>query len=230
MKNPDFYLAPTVVGLGKSNLEKRIISIMRFKKPTTLTIVLSAILVGICGTAAFAVAPKTEVVTVSELEPDTTASDFIKPVQKVWTQREILADKAAANKASKAYQRFISTLEMGASDYIYPDSYGGAYITEDYDLIFLVAADGFSEYQYLQDEFPCVKFRKVDNSLNYLQSLADKYIEECSNSDTWYYIAVDVENNRVYVNCDKKTVALRSNNPKYSLFNFELGSGNIKYL
>lgn len=62
MKYSNFILAPTVVGLGKSDLEKRIISIMSFKKPTILTIALSAFMVCVCGTAAFAVSlsPKPE--------------------------------------------------------------------------------------------------------------------------------------------------------------------------
>lgn len=151
--------APTITGFGDNIFKERIITIMKFKKPTAFTMALSAFLVIGIGTAAFAAASPN--VEEPDQEPTVTASEPYSTEQKVWTQREILADKAAEVNVSKAYERFIGTLTMGEHDYIYPDSYGGAYATEDHELIFLAAGDDFSEYQYLQDEFPCVKFRKV---------------------------------------------------------------------
>lgn len=229
MKNPNLYLAPTVISFGKSTLEKRILAILNYKKPTKLTTALSALLaVGIASTGAFTVAPMPEdTVSVPEPLPTVTASEPDPTGEKIMTQREILKNNAIRSNVTKAYELFIDSLPIGEHGFIYPDNYGGAYTDKNGELILQFTTDDFSEYQYLQDEFHYVKFIKVDHSVNYLQSLADKYLEEFGDSDTWYGVTVDVKSNRVMVICDETTIARRANDPNYSLFVFELGSGYL---
>lgn len=77
MKKPNLALNPIAVGFGGSILKERIIAIMKFKKPTALSLVLSAFLViGVVGTGTFAeaVMPKAPD-TVSEQEPVITTSE-----------------------------------------------------------------------------------------------------------------------------------------------------------
>lgn len=124
----------------------------------------------------------------------------------------------------RAEDFFLSTLEYdGADGYVYPDTYGGMYADGD-RLIFLVAAEDFSEYQYLHDMYSYVDFRQVEYSWNYLKKLADEYMATYDkSSETVYMARVDVRQNRVVIKVDKETLSHKSPNENSPLV-FELGT------
>ena len=113
--------------------------------------------------------------------------------------------------ADYAAQLFQSTLETDENgQFIYPDSYGGMYIDVD-RLVFQVAAEDFSEYSYLTDEYDCVKFVQVEYSWNYLTKLRDEYYDTYDKDvDTVYSGYVDVYLNRAVIEVDAETLSRKS--------------------
>ena len=92
------------------------------------------------------------------------------------------------------------------------------------DLIFLVAADDFSEYQYLKDAFPNnVKFKQVRYSWNYLQGLIYEYMATYDkDTEKVYETYVDVFFNRAVIGVDDETLSRKTNDENSPLV-FELG-------
>ena len=124
-----------------------------------------------------------------------------------------------------ANELFYSTLEFDPErGYIYPDTYGGMY-AEGNDIVFLVAAEDFSEYQYLKDAFPNdVKFKQVRYSVNYLEGLIDEYMATYDrDTERVYSAGVDVILNRAVIAVDEETLSHKTNDENSPLI-FKLGS------
>lgn len=118
---------------------------------------------------------------------------------------------------------FLSSLPIDENgNYIYPQTYGGAYLDNGI-YMFLIVADDFSEYQYLKDAFSNVEFRQVEYSLNYLQNLADEYIMTYdSDVETVFGSGVDVRENRSFIMVDEETLSHKTNDNVSPLI-FKLG-------
>ena len=119
---------------------------------------------------------------------------------------------------------FYSTLEFDPErGEIYPDTYGGMYADGD-DTVFLVAAEDFSEYQYLLDAFPNeVKFKQVRYSWNYLQGLIDEYMADYEKDNEKVYTTyVDVLSNCAVIAVDEETLSHKTNDENSPLV-FRLG-------
>ena len=125
---------------------------------------------------------------------------------------------------STASELFFSTLELDKEKgYIYPDTYGGMYV-DGSTLVFLVAGDDFSEYQYLKDAYSDVEFKSVEYSWNYLSKLRDEYFETYDRSvDTVYMGYVDVNLNRAVITVNEETLARKTFDENSPLI-FKIGS------
>ena len=129
-----------------------------------------------------------------------------------------------AEGSARAEDYFLSTLKYDTrKGYIYPDTFGGMYADGD-KLIFLVAAEDFTEYQYLQDKYPYVVFQQVEYSKNYLQGLIEEYLATYDkDTETVYMAYVDEILNRAVISVDKKTLSHKDTDEGGPLI-FKLGS------
>lgn len=119
---------------------------------------------------------------------------------------------------------FQSTLEYDLQKgYLYPDTYAGVYADGD-DTVFLVTVEDLSEYQYLIDAFPNVRFEQVRYSWNYLQGLIDEYMAAYDkDTERIYSAGVDVLSNRAVIAVDEETLSRKTNDENSPLI-FKLGS------
>lgn len=108
---------------------------------------------------------------------------------------------------------------------VYPNTFAGNFIDDEGNLIIQVSSDDFSDYQYLQDSYTCVKLNQVEYSKDYLKKVLDECLETYDeNIDTFYRAYIDVRLNRAVVEVDEQTLSLRSTNDDSSPLVFKLGS------
>ncbi|MCH5209200.1 MAG: hypothetical protein J1F04_09960 [Oscillospiraceae bacterium] len=136
----------------------------------------------------------------------------------------IEGDSGSAREVMRAEDFFFSTLVLDEEKgYIYPNTFGGMYVDGD-NLIFQVAAEDFTEYQYLRDKYPYVVFQQVEYSNNYLQGLIDEYLATYDKNTEMVYMAyVDVILNRAVIRVDEETLLRKATGEKSPLV-FVLGS------
>lgn len=105
----------------------------------------------------------------------------------------------------------------------YPKTYGGCYMGDDGTFVIQVTSSDLSEYQFFQDEFPCVTFEEVKYSYCDLQNLIDEYWATYDpDSETVYSSGVDVYLNRAVIGVDEETLSQKTNDPDSPIV-FELG-------
>lgn len=76
---------------------------------------------------------------------------------------------------------------------VYPNTFAGNFIDDEGNLIIQVSSDDFSDYQYLQDSYTCVKLNQVEYSKDYLKKVLDECLETYDeNIDTFYRAYIDV--------------------------------------
>lgn len=137
------------------------------------------------------------------------------PKVQVLEQMETPVIRSENRQSRSPYDLFLSTLPLDSNnDYIFPDSYAGVYVENEhdneYDYVFVIVGDDFSEYRYLKDAFPNTEFRSAEYSYNYLKNLQDEYMQSYEQSgDTFYSVGVDVMQNRVVVTVDEKTFSTK---------------------
>lgn len=138
--------------------------------------------------------------------------------------RPVILEADPVEGSAYAEDYFLSTLRFDTQKgYIYPDTFGGMYAEGD-KLIFQVAAEDFTEYQYLQDKYPNVVFQQVEYSKNYLQGLIDEYLTTYDkNTETVYMAYVDDILNRAVIGVDKETLSCKGPNEGSPLI-FKSGS------
>lgn len=94
---------------------------------------------------------------------------------------------------------------------------------ENKTFVIQVTSSDLSEYQFIQDEFPCVVFKQVKYSYNYLQNLTYEYRNTYDpNSETIYSSCVDIHLNRAVIGVDEETLSRKTNDPDSPII-FELG-------
>ena len=130
-------------------------------------------------------------------------------------------DRQNTSAAAMYFDNCLPAFESG--QLIYPDTYGGCY-KDGGNFVILVTTSDLSEYLFLQEEFPCIVFKQVKYSYNYLVKLRDEYMEtyDC-NTETVYGGGIDVYNNRAHIDVDEETLSHKTNDPDSPLV-FELGS------
>lgn len=127
--------------------------------------------------------------------------------------RPVVRTDEPAQERMQPGDLFFSTLEFDREKgYIYPDTFGGMY-ADGSDLVFLVASENFSDYQYLKDAYPDdVEFQQVEYSKNYLQGLIDEYLSTYDKDrETVYTAYVDVKLNRAVIKVDEETLSHKVN-------------------
>ncbi len=135
------------------------------------------------------------------------------PSEPVDVVRPMIVADESAQESVQPGDFFFSTLEFDSEKgYIYPDTFGGMYVDGN-DLVFLVASENFSDYQYLKDAYPNdVVFKRVEYSKNYLQGLIDEYLSTYDkNTETVYMAYVDVKSNRAVIKVDEQTLSHKVN-------------------
>lgn len=97
-----------------------------------------------------------------------------------------------------------------SGQHIYPDTYDGSHMTVEGDTFVIMATTSdFSEYQFLQDEFPCIVFEQVKFPLAYLWSIVDHEYYDLKNS----YVGVNIAENHVVMYVDAETLSEKTNDP-----------------
>lgn len=82
-------------------------------------------------------------------------------------------------EAVTAYQRLWESFETADNgDVIYPDDYAGSYIDDKNYFVVVLTTEDTSAYEYLQEEFSCVLFKKAQYSLSYMLSVQDSIYDE----------------------------------------------------
>ena len=130
--------------------------------------------------------------------------------------------------ASSAHALFVGNLPLGDNGQpLYPDEYGGEYIDNNGNLIIQFTTDDFSEYEYIKNEYPCVQFKQVDYSTNYLDKIIDDFILSYDSEDETFYCAyVDVKNNCAVIEVDEKTFESKSTEKNSLPIEYRIGSPN----
>lgn len=135
-----------------------------------------------------------------------------------------IIEREPAEGSARAEDYFLSTLKYDTEKgYIYPDTFGGMYVDGE-KLIFQVAAEDFTEYQYLQEKYPYVVFQRVEYSKNYLQRLIEEYLTTYDkDTETVYLAYVDEILNRAVISVDEETLSHKGINEESPLI-FKSGS------
>lgn len=122
-------------------------------------------------------------------------------------------DRQSAYAASDYFKSCLPADENGLPT-AYPDTYGGKYINDNGDFVIQVTTDDLSEYQFLQDEFPCIVFEQVEYSYNYLEELMYEYLDSFDrDSETVYSGGVNSRLNRAVIFVDEETFSRKTNDP-----------------
>lgn len=147
-----------------------------------------------------------------------------RPVIEGEIHRQPVEEGADRNNASDAAKYFDSCLTADDDNHpLYPNTYGGCYMGKNKTFVIQIASSDFSEYQFIQDEFPCVVFEQVKYSCNYLQNLINEYWNTYDpNSETVYSSCVDYHLNRAVIGVDEETLSRKTNDPDSPIV-FELG-------
>lgn len=146
-----------------------------------------------------------------------------QPVKEGEIHRQPVEEGADRNNASDASKYFDSCLTADDDNRpLYPNTYGGCYMGENKTFVIQVTSSDLSEYQFIQDEFPCVVFEQVKYSYNYLQNLINEYCNTYDpNSETIYMTYVDILLNRAVIGVDEETLSHKTNDPESPIV-FEL--------
>ena len=157
--------------------------------------------------------------TSPETDPETIFAQEKQVIHRVPVKEE--ADRQSASAAGNYFRHCLSTDERGAT--VYPDTYGGCYISDDGKFVLQVTTVDHSEYLFIQEEFPCTVFEQVEYSFNYLHKLAENYIlGHDPEKETVYGGGVDVYKNRAFIEVDEETFSQKTNDPE-SLIQFRVG-------
>ena len=106
-------------------------------------------------------------------------------------------------EAVTAYQRLWESFETADNgDVIYPDDYAGAYIDDKNYLVVVLTTDDTSAYEYLQEEFSCVLFKKAQYSLSYMLSVQASIDDELTEEQQKALTCIGVDERENYVSVE----------------------------
>ena len=147
-----------------------------------------------------------------------------QPVKEGEIHRQPVKEGADRNNPSTAADYFDSCLTADDNNVpLYPNTYGGCYMGKNKTFVIQVTSSDLSEYQFIQDEFPCVVFEQVKYSYNYLQNLIYEYRNTYDpDSETIYMTCVDIHLNRAVIGIDEESLSHKTNDPDSPIV-FELG-------
>ena len=148
-------------------------------------------------------------------KPAESERDILPSVEEGQLIRQPLNGGVDHQNAHAAADYFHSCLSTDDNfQYLYPDTYGGCYFDDDQNFVIQVTTSDLSEYQFIQEAFPCIIFKQVKYSYNYLRNTLNEYLNTYDpESETHYSAGVDVFNNRARIEVDEKTLSQKTNDP-----------------